>query len=96
MPKATDSHIEAVAEALEHYARRGVFRGFSRGTVEKGRAHFRMIWHRDRTFDFVLDLDKHTMRFPVVLPKVPAKGPLALQDHGQGFQLKNIYIKELK
>lgn len=30
------------------------------------------------------------------LPKIPAKGPLALQDHGQGFQLKNIYIKELK
>jgi hypothetical protein len=30
------------------------------------------------------------------LPKVPAKGAIALQDHGQGFQLKNIYIKELK
>jgi hypothetical protein len=30
------------------------------------------------------------------LPKVPAKGALALQDHGQGFALKNIYIKEMK
>ena len=30
------------------------------------------------------------------LPKVPAKGAIALQDHGQGFELKNIYIKELK
>ncbi|HEV8606092.1 MAG TPA: DUF1080 domain-containing protein, partial [Tepidisphaeraceae bacterium] len=30
------------------------------------------------------------------LPKVPEKGALALQDHGQGFQLKNIYVKELK
>ena len=30
------------------------------------------------------------------LPKVPAKGAIALQDHGQGFQLKNIYVKELK
>ena len=76
MPKAADVHIEAVAEALEHYARRGVFRGFSRGTVQKGRAHFRMIWHRDRAFDFVLDLDKHTIRFPVVLPKVPANSAM--------------------
>jgi hypothetical protein len=30
------------------------------------------------------------------LPKVPSKGALAFQDHGQGFALKNIYIKELK
>jgi len=30
------------------------------------------------------------------LPKVPAKGAIALQDHGEGFELRNIYIKELK
>jgi len=30
------------------------------------------------------------------LPKVPVKGAIAFQDHGQGFELKNIYIKELK
>src|SRR5688572_31432431 len=26
------------------------------------------------------------------LPKVPSKGPLAFQDHGQGFALKNVYV----
>jgi hypothetical protein len=30
------------------------------------------------------------------LPGVPSKGPLAFQDHGQGFQLRNVYVKELK
>ena len=30
------------------------------------------------------------------LPGIASKGPLAFQDHGQGFQLKNVYIKELK
>lgn len=30
------------------------------------------------------------------LPGIPEKGPLAFQDHGQGFQLKNVYVKELK
>jgi hypothetical protein len=30
------------------------------------------------------------------LPKVASKGPIAFQDHGQGFALKNVYVKELK
>lgn len=64
--------IEEVADVLESYARRGVFRGFSRGPVGKGKAAFRMVWHRDRAFDFIFDFDKNTMRFPLVLPNVPA------------------------
>ena len=30
------------------------------------------------------------------LPGVAAKGPIAFQDHGEGFELRNVYIKELK
>lgn len=65
------SPVEAVAGMLEEYARRGVFRGFSRVSVQGGKAAFRIMWHRDRLFDFILDVHKKTMRFPVVLPNVP-------------------------
>lgn len=70
--KRAQSHIEAVAETLENYARRGVFRGFSRGPVGKDKAAFRMVWHRDRVFDFIFDFHRNTMRFPLVLPNLPA------------------------
>jgi hypothetical protein len=72
IPKRAQARIEAVAETLENYARRGVFRGFSRGSVGKETAAFRMVWHRDRVFDFIFDFHRNTMRFPVVLPNIPA------------------------
>jgi len=31
-----------------------------------------MVWHRDRVFDFIFDANRGTMRFPLVLPDVPA------------------------
>lgn len=68
MPKP----IELVAGILENYAGRGIFKGFSRGPVRAGVAGFRMLWHRDRFFDLILDTRKKTLRFPVVLPHVPA------------------------
>jgi hypothetical protein len=70
--KGPAAHIESVAETLENYARRGVFRSFSRGPVKNGRAAFRMVWHRDRVFDFMFDANRGTMRFPLVLPNVSA------------------------
>lgn len=76
--KGAGSRVEVVAEALEHYARRGVFRGFSRGPVKNGRAAFRMVWHRDRVFDFIFDANRGTMRFPLVLPDVPADSKMYL------------------
>ena len=30
-----------------------------------------MQWHKDRFFDLVFDASRHSLRFPVVLPKVP-------------------------
>jgi hypothetical protein len=72
LARKAQAHIEAVAATLENYARRGVFRGFSRGPVGKDKAAFRMVWHRDRVFEFIFDLRRKTMRFPAVLPNLPA------------------------
>ena len=72
--KGTRARIEAIASILEGYARRGVFRGFSpAGDVRQGRAVFRLLWHRDRVFEFVFDPRRNTMRFPLVLPNIPAE-----------------------
>lgn len=71
-PVRINSEIEVVADTLESYAKRGVFRGFSRGSVNGSGATFRMVWHHQRTFEFILDAQKKTMRFPLVLPGVPA------------------------
>lgn len=39
-------------------------------------SHFKILWHRDRFFDLVLDTREKTLRFPVVLPEVPAKSSM--------------------
>jgi hypothetical protein len=71
--KETRARIEAVAATLETYAQRGVFREFNpAGDVRQGQAVFRLLWHRDRVFEFVFDTRRNTMRFPLVLPNVPA------------------------
>lgn len=77
--KKAQAHVEAVAETLENYARRGVFRGFSRGHAAKDKAAFRMVWHRDRVFDFIFDFHRNTMRFPIVLPNLPADSAMYLE-----------------
>jgi hypothetical protein len=70
--KTVAPQIELVAETLEGYAKRGIFKGFSRGPVGRGKATFRIAWHRDRIFELVLDLKTLAMSFPAVLPNVPA------------------------
>ena len=57
---------------MESYARRGVFRGFSKQPAPEGVAAFRMIWHRDQPFDLIIDMRKQTILIPKVLPCVPA------------------------
>ncbi len=69
--ESASSNVETVGRTLEEYAARGVFRGFSRGPVNNGKAAFKIMWHRDRLFEFVFDSNKNTMRFPLVLPNVP-------------------------
>jgi len=61
---------------MEDYAKRGVFRGFTAKPVRNSVAAFRMIWHRDRVFDLIVDTKKKIIRIPVVLPAVPVRSAL--------------------
>ena len=61
---------------MEDYAKRGVFRGLASKPSHNGVAAFRMIWHRDRVFELIVDTKKKIIRIPVVLPAVPARSPL--------------------
>jgi hypothetical protein len=35
-----------------------------------------MVWHHDRPFEMLLDVGEKTLRFPEVLPGVPARSPM--------------------
>jgi hypothetical protein len=72
--KQTDA--ELVAGILQNYADRGVFRGFSIGSTLAGRSLFKILWHRDRFFNLMLDVPRKTLRFAPVLPEVPAKSAM--------------------
>ena len=56
---------------MEGYAKRGVFRGFSKQRIHDGVAAFKLLWHRNRVFDLIIDTKKKTVMIPVVLPCVP-------------------------
>ena len=63
--------IPLVTKALEGYAARGVFRGFSAGPAGKTKASFKLTWHYDRQMSLLLDVRAKKLRFPEVLPAVP-------------------------
>ncbi len=65
-----------MAGILQGYADRAVFRGFSRGPVRRGKTSFKILWHRDRFFDLILDESKGTLHFPLVLPAVPPRSAM--------------------
>lgn len=68
--------LEIVASALEEYAARGIFRGFSRGPVAGGKAAFKIVWHYDCIFELIFDSARSAFRFPFVLGDVPADSPM--------------------
>jgi hypothetical protein len=76
METVSATEIQRVAAVLENFANRGVFRGFSRGTVRGGRPSFKLLWHRDRMFELIVDVDRGVLRMPAVLPSVPAKSSM--------------------
>ncbi len=69
--KASIAPADVVAQRLEHYAQRGVFRGFSPVNSRGEKTTFRILWHRGRVFDLILDPTRGTLKFLVVLPGVP-------------------------
>jgi hypothetical protein len=66
-----------VGSLLESYASRRVVRGFSRELLdEKSKTVFRVRWHRDRLFEFIVDTRRKTITIPLVLPDVPARSEM--------------------
>jgi hypothetical protein len=76
LPTKSDATVALVTEILEGYAEKAVFRGFSSHPQGSGKATYRMVWHHDRPFDLLLDVPRKTLRFPAVLPGVPARSPM--------------------
>src|SRR5437764_1115590 len=63
---AVGSPPDLVHAALQSFAERGLFRAFSRTSPKA----FKMLWHRDREFELILDEKQRTLTFPCVLPEV--------------------------
>lgn len=57
-----------VNDALEKFLRRGVFEQLELGKVRVGRMTHRILWHHNRVYRFVLDLDAGAVMFPSILP----------------------------
>lgn len=65
-------HLIVVKDALQAYADRGIFRGFSE--VKTG--HFKFVWLIQHQMDLIVDGVKGELRFKQLLPGIPAKSPL--------------------
>ena len=65
----------AVSEVMGSYARCGVFRDLREGNMRVGRIIFRMRWHHDLVYRFVLDIEASELSFPALLPGVNARSP---------------------
>jgi hypothetical protein len=75
-PAKSDATVALVTGILEGYAEKAVFRGFSAHPLRGGKAMYRMVWHHDRPFELLLDVPGKTLRFPAMLPGVPARSPM--------------------
>jgi hypothetical protein len=76
LPTKRQTPVDIVTAVLEGYAEKAVFRGFSAHPLRGGKATYRMVWHHDRPFELLLDAPGKTLRFPAVLPGVPARSPM--------------------
>ena len=68
----SSKHLNIVREALQAYADRGIFRGFS----EAKNGRFTFVWFFHHPMELFVDTAKHELRFKQLLPGVPAKSPL--------------------
>lgn len=73
---ARDTTTALVTGILEGYAEKAVFRGFSAHPGGDGKAAYRMVWHHDRPFELSLNVPGKSLRFPAVLPGVPARSDM--------------------
>jgi len=82
--------ISQICGLMEDYAKRGVFRGFSKLPVRGGVAAFKLVWFRERIFNLIVDTGKKTILVPEVLPHVPDTiyrdfKAFVLSHHGKGL-----------
>ncbi len=61
-----------VRAALQAYADRGVFRGFSDKKTRNGKAAFTFLWQTQRPLEFIADTNNGTLAFKNLLPDVPS------------------------
>lgn len=73
-PSRTDADI--VASVLEDYARRGVFRAFSRSRTSRRRSTFRVVWHYRRPYELVYDASRGALRLRQFLPNIEASSAM--------------------
>ena len=74
--RAAARQSASVADVLEAYARRGVFRSFSRTQQSPSRAEFRFRWLLDLPFRVVWNDRAATLTFPDLLPDVEPRSLL--------------------
>lgn len=65
--------LNIVRDALQTYAERGVFRGFS----ESKPGQFTFVWFYQHPMELLVDTKAHVLRFKQLLPGVPARSELA-------------------
>jgi hypothetical protein len=70
--QVTNKFLNTVRDALQTYADRGVFRGFSE--VKTG--HFTFVWLLHHPMELIVDTAKGALRFKQLLPNVPANSAL--------------------
>ncbi|HLJ27162.1 MAG TPA: hypothetical protein VKY85_10675 [Candidatus Angelobacter sp.] len=68
--------LATVSEQLEAYARRGVFRSFSRTQGDGRQAEFRFYWLWNLPFHLSFDEKRKTLSFKKLLPCIPAGSEL--------------------
>ena len=70
-----------VSQALEGYARRGIFRSYSRvaaeGAAIKGVTEFRFLWLTPVAVHVIFDANRDTLTFQDLLPAMPRDSELA-------------------
>lgn len=68
----TKGSLNIVRRALQTYADRGVFRGFS----ESKQGQFSFVWFFHHPMELTVDTAKHVLRFHELLPGVPTNSEL--------------------
>ena len=66
-----------VTAALQKYADRGVFRGFSARRRPGGRYEYRFTWLTPRAFTLSYDPVRRVLSFKTLCPRIGARSPMA-------------------